>query len=238
VPVPRKIRCKVSSIIDHGDHVYSVFLISEDRIPKFLPGQFLHLALDAYDPSSFWPDSRVFSIASSPSDRQNLRITYSVKGKYTSRMEKDLKEGVEVWVKLPYGDFVINQARDVVLFAGGTGITAFTAFLNQIEEGKKESIHLFYGARSQDLLIYKSFIEKKRIEYSNLDARYYIENGIPRTEQTITGMLSVDSAFNIIDEPNKKEFYLSGPPGMLQALQTDLIKRSIPYENIKIDAWE
>ena len=46
MPVPRKIRCTVSSIINHGDQVYSVFLITEDRIPKFLPGQFLHLALD------------------------------------------------------------------------------------------------------------------------------------------------------------------------------------------------
>ena len=45
------------------------------RAPRFRPGQFLHLALDAYDPSGFWPDSRVFSIASRASaDATALRI--------------------------------------------------------------------------------------------------------------------------------------------------------------------
>ena len=33
---------------------------------------------------------------------------------------------------MPYGDFVIDGAADVVLFAGGTGITAFTAFLEDL----------------------------------------------------------------------------------------------------------
>ena len=46
-------------------------------VPRFTPGQFLHLALDPYDADGFWPDSRVFSIASSPDARTNLAITYA-----------------------------------------------------------------------------------------------------------------------------------------------------------------
>ena len=83
---PRKISCSVTDILVHGDDVYTVQLLPERAVPAFSPGQFLHLALDEYDPSGFWPESRVFSIASSPRDRERVSLCYSVKGAYTARM--------------------------------------------------------------------------------------------------------------------------------------------------------
>ena len=123
------------SVTDHGEHVYTVELEPSVVLPRFRPGQFLHLALDAYAPDGFWPESRVFSIASSPLERDRLSITYAVKGAFTSRMERELAPGRTAWVKLPYGDFVVDPGSDAVLFAGGTGITAFTAFLQTAPSG-------------------------------------------------------------------------------------------------------
>ena len=238
MPVPRKMRCEVSRVIDHGEHVYSIFLTPEKRLPRFLPGQFLHLALDPYDPSSFWPESRVFSIASSPSYQHCVRITYAVKGKFTTRMENELITGKEVWVKLPYGEFIINNSNDVVLFAGGTGITAFSAYLDQLEADQDNSIIIFYGARNFDLLIYRSMIDHKVEICPKLNAWYYSEDGYPQEGHEMKGKLSVKSAFDCLNKPLEKEYYLSGPPGMLQSLQSDLLENNIPNERIKIDAWE
>jgi ferredoxin-NADP reductase len=238
MPVPRKMRCVVSRVIDHGERVHSIFLTPERRLPRFLPGQFLHLALDPYDPSSFWPESRVFSIASSPSDQQCLRITYVVKGKFTTRMEKELVGGKEVWVKLPYGEFIINNSCDVVLFAGGTGITAFSAYLDQLETDQENSISLFYGARNFDLLIYKTLIDHKVKICPKLNAWYYSEDGHPQKSHEMKGILSVKSAFYFLNKLLEKEYYLSGPPDMLQSLQSELIEHNIPSGQIKIDAWE
>ena len=238
MPVPRKFRCEVSRVIDHGERVYSIFLAPEKRLPRILPGQFLHLALDPYDPSSFWPESRVFSIASPPSDQHCVRITYAVKGKYTTRMEKELIEGKEVWVKLPYGEFVINNSCDVVLFAGGTGVTAFSAYLDQLESDHANSISVFYGARNLDLLIYRSMINRKVETCPELHAWYFSEDGHPQKDHEVKGVLSVKSAFERLDKPLEKEYYLSGPPGMLQALREDLVQRRISSDLIKIDSWE
>ena len=64
----------------HGERVYTLALRPERPVPRFRAGQFLHLALDPYDPTGFWPESRVFSIASPPAQRDSVRITYAVHG--------------------------------------------------------------------------------------------------------------------------------------------------------------
>ena len=73
---PRKIRCVIEGVADHGDRVYTVDLKPERPVPAFRQGQFMHLTLDEYDPSGFWPESRVFSIASSPVERNRLKVIY------------------------------------------------------------------------------------------------------------------------------------------------------------------
>ena len=117
--MPQKILSRVKEVVNHGERVYSIFLIPDSPAPRFLPGQFLHLALDPYIPGDFWPESRVFSIASAPSERHLLRLTYAVKGQFTSRMEAELCPGREVWLKLPYGEFTIDTSQRRLLVGWG-----------------------------------------------------------------------------------------------------------------------
>ena len=102
-------------VTDHGEHVYTVELEPAMAVPPFKPGQFLHLAIDPYDGAGFWPESRVFSIASSPRERDRLTITYAVKGAFTTRMERELAPGAPAWAKLPYGEFTIDEVLSLEL---------------------------------------------------------------------------------------------------------------------------
>jgi ferredoxin-NADP reductase len=113
MPQPARIRAKVTRIEDHAPGVRSLILATERPVPRFQPGQFLHLAIDPYDPASHWPDSRVFSIASPPQSRSEIQITVSAVGVFTRRI-LELKTGDEVWVKLPYGDFVIEALPEAL----------------------------------------------------------------------------------------------------------------------------
>jgi NAD(P)H-flavin reductase len=63
--VPRKVLAVVTSLKKYRDNITMYRFKPEFRI-KFKPGQFLHLALDDYDPSYNWPESRVFSMANAP----------------------------------------------------------------------------------------------------------------------------------------------------------------------------
>ena len=238
---PQKIRCQVKSVIDHGAHVYTVDLKPERLIPHFKPGQFLHIALDDYDPSGFWPESRVFSIASPASQREHLSITYSVKGRFTSRMEKELVEGKLVWIKMPYGDFVINDCGNIVLFAGGTGITAFTAFLDGLTRDFPNKVYLAYGARNSRLLIYRDLVQRYAAMISQLQPFFFVEqeaDGELAGQEVTVGRLSVAAMWQGIENPLGATFYISGPSPMLKVISHDLSERGIRADAIRIDAWE
>ncbi len=242
---PQKLRCQVQKITDHGDHVYTVELLPVSRAPRFRPGQFLHLALDQYDPSSFWPESRVFSIASSPAQRNDLRISYSVRGRYTARMENELQEGRMVWVKLPYGDFVIRDAGNVVLLAGGTGITAFIAFIDSLDNAFHNRVLLAYGARKPELLLCRDLIDDKAGTDNGFRVFYFVESDDNLSDSTqkqstefLRGYLSLEAIWSQLKNPREATYYIAGPPAMIQALTENLLKKDIAPEMIKVDAWE
>jgi len=239
--IAQKLCCKVERIMDHGEHVYTIDLISGKLFPVFKPGQFLHLALDPYDHAGFWPDSRVFSIASPPQQRDRLKITYSVRGRFTARMEKELAEGKRAWIKMPYGEFVIQAMGDVVLLAGGTGITAFTAFLSGLAPKSAYKVYLAYGARTADLLIFRSLIDQRAKETRHLRQWYFVEedqDNSSLTEQIIIGKISLKEIWEQIDDPIASTFYLSGPPDMIKTLSYDLKDRGVDKDAIRVDAWE
>jgi ferredoxin-NADP reductase len=239
----QKLACRVEELVDHGERVYTVSLRPERSAPRFRAGQFLHLALDPYDPSRFWPESRVFSIASPPSQRELLRISYSVRGKFTARMERELVEGRQVWIKMPYGDFIIDGRADVVLFSGGTGISAFTAFLESLPPDAAQSVTLAYGARSEGLLIYRGVVEQCARQTPSLDVVYFVEDIAPEAARLgdgcpYAGRVSVEVIWPRISRPFETAYYVSGPPAMLRAVSDDLRARGVATEAIHIDAWE
>ncbi|MDD5368001.1 MAG: FAD-dependent oxidoreductase [Anaerolineaceae bacterium] len=238
MPIPQKIPCKVERIANHGQHVYTVTLIPDRILPRFLPGQFLHLAIDPYDPGGFWPESRVFSIASSPANRNELKITYSVRGKFTSRMENELQVGSEVWVKMPYGEFIIPDTTDVALFAGGTGVTAFTAFIDGLTLEFQHSVALFYGAQTPQLLLYRGLVEEKARQLKTVTPYFFFEQGQAQECSEHTGRLSVEFALRTLQNPKSTDFYLSGPPPMLRGFSHNLEMHGIHQERIHQDAWE
>jgi ferredoxin-NADP reductase len=236
--VTQKLRCVVEAVVAHGEGVYTITLRPERPAPRFRAGQFLHLAIDPYDPGGFWPDSRVFSIASPPASRDALKLTYAVHGPFTTRMEREAIEGHHVWIKMPYGDFVIEDRAEVVLLAGGTGVTAFTAFLENAGSSDVRRITLAYGARTADLLIYRDVVDRCARRTSALSVMYFVEDPASAAPGVLPGRISMDAVWPRITDPRSAHFYISGPPPMLKTIGSDLRARGVAPEAIHIDAWE
>jgi len=232
-----KIRCQVAEIQEHGERVYSLILQPESPAPDFAAGQYLNLTLDEYLPGGAWPESRSFSIASAPEGRSQLRITYAVKGHFSTRMEAELNPGSPVWVDMPYGEFIINPETDVCLLAGGTGVAAFTAFLAGLPAAYPHQVHFFYGARRPGQLIYHSLVQAAAQHCPELQVRYFAEQDWDGTD-CLPGRIEVETIFRFIPTSLAMTYYLAGPPGMVQALMAGLMERRVEPGKIIAEAWE
>jgi ferredoxin-NADP reductase len=238
---PQKIKVKVNSVNNHSTGVFTVVFKAEQSLPRYKSGQFLHLALDEFDPSSgFWPDSRVFSIALTPSNTE-IQITYSVKGAFTARMEKELAVGKEIWLKFPYGAFIIDDVIGIdspaILVAGGTGITPFVSFLDKEAIQKSErTIVLFYGVRHPSLLIYDEQIKKIENECKNFRLSLYVEEDTPQGAKT--GRLNASAIIDSYQEISNVSIFLAGPPKMMDHFRNEFLTAGIPSKNIVKDEWE
>jgi len=240
---PIKIKCTISSVIKNDDAVFTITLKPSRRLPNFQPGQFLHLALDPFDPTiGFWPESRVFSIASTPNDLE-LTIAYAVKGSFTKQMRQELTIGRDVWVRLPYGHFSLAAApnEEIILVAGGTGITPFISFiLNEMRRPTGLSLKLVYGVRKPEHFLFSDILTRALSRLKGFKLLVFCESGYHNIGEFLVseGSLSLNMIFQAPDDPLKSTFYISGPTAMINNFKTGLLDRGINPEKIRIDEWE
>ncbi len=223
----RKYLSTVEKIENPLKGIYTI-TFSSDKIFKFLPGQFLHLALDKYDGIGLWPESRCFSIQSNPKENF-LKITYAVKGIFTNRMANELKVGKNVWLKLPYGDIFQrgNNLSNCFFIAGGTGITPFLSlFTDNSFEAYKKPI-LYAGFKNSNYHIFKNELE----EAKRINKKFSI-NVIYQYKQ---GMLDIEKIYN---NHGDKTYFISGPPLMIKNFKNYLLQNRVDESKIITDDWE
>jgi ferredoxin-NADP reductase len=225
----KKYKAEVVSLVNHFENIYTLELASKSGRFRYLPGQFLHLALDEYDPSSNWPESRCFSMQSTPND-ELLKITFSAKGNFTSRMAQELRVGKIIDVKLPFGELFQQEhnTENVVFVAGGTGVTPYLSFFTDEEFSKYKNPKLYLGLRAKHFNIY-DFELKKALQINpslNVKIIYQDEDGILDISKILEEN-SVDSTF-----------FISGPQAMIKTFKASLLARGVKDYNVKTDDWE
>lgn len=235
---PVRLRARVDQVIDHAPGLRSLELVPERPVPRFRPGQFLHLALDPWDPSRHWPDSRPLSIASPPESRHRVRVTVSEVGRFTARLTA-VDEGDEVWLKLPYGEFVVggDDGTPAVLVGGGTGVAPFVS-LAVSDRNPATAVRLLYGARRPDLLIYRDALDEAARRNPNFTWTAFVDDSDPTGAHH--GRLSVEAILEeaeTMSHTAEAVIYLSGPPAMITDLTAGLHGAGIPGHRIRVDAW-
>jgi ferredoxin-NADP reductase len=221
----KKYRSKIVSVNNPIQGIYNLEFESLVGNFKYHPGQFLHLAMDSnYDGSGQWPESRCFSMQSNP-DESKIRISYAVKGNYTRQMEKNLKVGSEIWLKLPYGNLFTQNHNKVntVFIAGGTGITPFLSLFTHHSFRNFVNPHIYLGFRSKSYNIYNDDLTRLDSSFIKI---YYEDSD---------GLIDIDRIFSIY---NNSTYFISGPPLMISFFKKSLIDKGLNPANILTDNWE
>lgn len=221
----------IEKIVNISENIKE-FTIKPEKITSYEPGQFLQFSLDNIDASTYWSESRTFSIASY--GRDYIKLIIKKVGKYTKRIFEELKEGSKVTIKYAYGDFLLPFDCDdgIVCIAGGTGISPILSFIDKLKEDDElDKIKLFYSARNKEELI----------DYDNIceilpkdNVYFYVTRQDTKDERIINRRIDVD---DIKNNTNIDSYiYICGSNEFINYFKCNL--EALGYENIILDEWE
>lgn len=246
----RKFECKTKK---EGGGVTSCYLYPHDKkkLPPFKPGQYLTFQLKIKGEEK--PLIRCYSLSDSPkSDYYRVSVKKVPPprdrpelppGKSSTHFNDVLKDGDILDVKAPSGAFFLEtkDQHPIVLIGGGIGITpVFSMLQTLIDENSDREIWFFYGVRNGKEAVYKQ--ELKEIRQKNANVKMNICYSRPdATDQDgedyqHAARVTVD-LFKQVLPNNNFEFYICGPPPMMQTLVPDLETWGVNKKKIKYEAF-
>jgi len=154
----------------------------------------------------------------------------------------NLKEGDEVTISGPFGEFFAKETEaEMVFVGGGAGMAPMRSHIfDQLERiGTKRKMTFWYGARSKREMFYVEDFDRLAAEHDNFE--WHVALSDPQPEDDWSG----DTGFihNVLNEnylgahdaPEDCEFYMCGPPMMNQAVINMLHDLGVEDENILLD---
>ncbi|MGB6864609.1 MAG: 2Fe-2S iron-sulfur cluster binding domain-containing protein, partial [Candidatus Aminicenantaceae bacterium] len=151
----KEFKVKVDRIFDLTPFIKGVTLgiLSPEKGISFKPGQYIQLEIPKYKLSKE-PEYRAFSMASSFKTPHSVELYIGLveKGLVSTYVHEYLKEGEELIMRGPFGDFYFRDSeRDILLVATGTGLAPILSILRHIRsEQIQRKTTLFFGTRIRE----------------------------------------------------------------------------------------
>ena len=156
----------------------------------------------------------------------------------------NLKKGDKVTISGPFGEFFAKETdREMVYLGGGAGMAPMRSHLFDLLETKKtkRKITFFYGARSAKEMFYHDDFIKLEKEHPNF--KYIVGLSEPMPEDNWEGPtgfihnIALDSYLNDHEDPSEIEYYMCGPPMMIDACDKMLYDLGVERDMIAYDSF-
>ena len=243
----------VARKVRESSDICSFYLEPHDRqpLPLFQPGQYLTFRLNI--PGQPKPVIRCYSLSDAPLPdyfRVSIKRIGPPPGKpdgrpglVSSHFHDQIDEGDIVDVKAPAGQFFLDPRAEApaVLIGGGIGVTPMLSMVNAIvAAGTQRDVWFFYGLRHRGEHIMADHL--RRIAADNPNVNLHICYSEPRDKDRLGDhyhhgeRVSID-LFKKILPSNAANFYLCGPPPMMQSLVEGLQGWGVTQDRIHYEAF-
>lgn len=214
-----------------------VFEILDQENLDFKPGQYFFINLINPPYNDNRGTRRHFTFINSPNEKGIVRMATRLGVSAFKRSLLELPVGSEVEIGPIGGKFILpaDQHSPFVFIAGGIGITPFLSMLAYIrEESLDVAIKLIYSNRDSLSAAYLDLL------YSFLKNNPLMELILTMTQDPSWGGENrrVDGAFiksYLSGDVNSYSYFLSGPPGFVEASVSDLNSLGVCSLNIKTE---
>jgi uncharacterized protein len=227
-------------------------------LPPFLPGQFLTFTLEAEPPgpegaTAARTITRCYSLSDAP-DPTHYRVTIKrvpappdhpeyPPGRASSQFHDRVQVGDVLELKAPGGRFFIDPDPNasVVLIAGGIGITPMMSMLRWCAAVQPQRpVFLYYGVRHGRELAFGPALEalaaahpafRLHVVYSRPDPTDPVGHALRHAGRIDVGLLQRTLP------PGRHQFYVCGPPALMQSLVPALADWGVPVADIHFEAF-
>jgi predicted ferric reductase len=210
-------RMRVSAVFPEGPGVVSVVVTGEHLNElRAEAGQFFRWRFLTPD---LWRTAHPFSLSAAPTPT-HLRLTVKALGD-SSKLLQRLEPGTWVLAEGPYGAVTADRRtrRDVLLIAGGVGITPMRALFETMPLGPGQDLMLIYRARSVDDLLFRAELEAIA-RHRGARLQYLLGSQI--------GPFTAELFQRLVPGLPDRDVYLCGPPPMAAAARRALRDAGLP----------
>ncbi|MCU0917085.1 MAG: FAD-binding oxidoreductase [Planctomycetes bacterium] len=212
-------RCTRIINLTHDIKLFRLQLI-EPATMDYVPGQYVQMRTPVYEKSSV-EVYRAYSIASDPADKSIIELIIRLvpNGICTTYCFKYLREGDEVRINGPYGDFRLSDTEAPIIFiAGGSGMAPIKCILHHMKNvGSKRPAVYYFGANKTGELFYTDLMRQWESQLRSF--RFVPVVASVEGRETWNGEVGLvtQAVQRSVNNGPECEAYLCGSPGMIDA---------------------
>jgi len=240
----KQIKSRVKTIRDVTHDIKEVVFDLQGETIDFTAGMYMQIVVPSYGKIR-GTTQRAYSISSKPSNKGEceLLIRLVPGGIATTYVHEHLKEGEEMELIGPFGDFCRTYDDTImVCVAGGSGMAPFKSILfDMLEKGETDrEVWYFFGARTKKDLFYMEEMQALEKEWPNFHFIGALSEPLPEENWTGATGLITDVLDRYMKEEmgeKKKQGFLCGSPGMINACNQVMTNNGIALEEIFYDKF-
>ncbi|MHC4873413.1 MAG: FAD-binding oxidoreductase [Planctomycetota bacterium] len=242
----KEFNTRVSSTVSLTHDIKELrFELPEGETMEYSYGHYIQVNVPDPDEGTV---SRAYSISSPIMERKTVELNvrlHPARGKIPagkgSTYLHNLKEGDEVTVTGPFGEFELDKSPETQLICvgGGAGMAPMkNLILSILENIPGKPVWLFFGCRGMDDIFYLDMFKELADKYPHFQVIYSLSD-IKETEKWDgdTGFihLSVDRA--LPDDLRADQAFLCGPPPMIDAVTEVLLDKNMQSTRVFYDKF-
>lgn len=230
---------KVKEVINETHDTITIRFHQPENKITYKAGQFLTFILSINGETV----RRSYSLCSSPLVDTDLAVTVKrvTQGKVSNYLNDTVKAGTVIECLPPVGVFTLEvnstQERNIVLFAGGSGITPLMSILKTVLVGEPKSfVTLVYANNKAENIIFKKELDQLHETHQGRLKIFHVLTFLPSDWHAYQGRLNPDLIKQVYHQlPIKplQEYFLCGPTGMMDEIKHTLEALQISEAYIK-----
>lgn len=173
---------------------------------------------------------KTYSLSSSPTEG-DIRITFREGISQLKRALQSVKPGDTLIIK-QYGNdynFQLKKSQSSVLIAGGVGIAPFRSMIREmVDNSDQNDVQLIY-LNQNEAFLFKEELDMWATRLPNLSISYIVTRDINRKKR--------EKLIKSLITSMHQNFYISGPPTMIESNEHLLIDMGVEVRDIRIDSF-